>query len=95
LEVDGNNILAFVESVRTALAVFEKPTRNYRPNNIPGKGVHFMEKDFLWHGKPPNRKKPKKALAKLKTYQGRSIKSIMKMKGDAVRRKGSRQRADQ
>jgi transketolase len=70
LEVDGNNIYAFVEAVRNARAVFEKPTVIIA-NTIPGMGVSFMEKDFLWHGKSPNSEEAKKALAELKTLQGR------------------------
>jgi len=43
LEVDGNNILAFVESVRTALAVFEKPTVIIA-NTIPAKAFHLWKR---------------------------------------------------
>jgi transketolase len=34
-------------------------------------GVSFMEKDFNWHGKPPNEEEAKKALKELRTLQGR------------------------
>ena len=70
LEVDGNNIAAFVEAISSARAVFEKPTLIIA-NTIPGMGVSFMEKDFAWHGKPPNQEEAKKALQELKTLQGR------------------------
>jgi transketolase len=70
LEVDGNDIFAFVETIKTARTVFEKPTVIIA-NTIPGKGVSFMEKDFLWHGKPPNAEEAKQALTELKTLQGR------------------------
>jgi len=46
LEVDGNNILAFVESVRTALAVFEKANGNYRQHNS-GQRRFIYGKRFL------------------------------------------------
>ncbi|MCL4499112.1 MAG: transketolase, partial [Chloroflexi bacterium] len=39
-----------------------------------GKGVSFMENDFNWHGKPPNKEEAKKALHELRTL-GRRIKS--------------------
>lgn len=52
LEVDGNNIRAFVDAVNEAKAVFEKPTVIIA-HTIPGKGVNFMENDYLWHGNPP------------------------------------------
>jgi transketolase len=70
LEVDGNNIAAFVDAVGSARAVFEKPTVIIA-NTIPGMGVSFMEKDYVWHGKAPNSAEAKKALQELKTLQGR------------------------
>lgn len=70
LEIDGNNIKEFVESVNKARAYTKKPTVIIA-NTIPGKGVSFMEKDFTWHGKPPNQEEAKKALNELRTLQGR------------------------
>ncbi|MBI2327430.1 transketolase [Candidatus Curtissbacteria bacterium] len=69
-EVDGHNIKAFVDTVREAHAIFEKPTVIIA-HTIPGKGVDFMEKDFKWHGKPPNKEEAAKALAELRTLQGK------------------------
>lgn len=69
LEVDGNNIRTFVDAVREAHAIVEKPTVIIA-RTIPGKGVDFMEKDFHWHGKPPNKEEAKKALQELRTLQG-------------------------
>ncbi len=70
LEVDGHNIRAFVDAISESLAVFEKPTVIIA-HTIPGKGVDFMEKDFTWHGKPPNQEEAQKALAELRTLQGK------------------------
>lgn len=70
LEVDGNNIREFVNAIRQARAVFEKPTVIIA-HTIPGMGVSFMEKDFTWHGKPPNELEAIKALHELRTLQGR------------------------
>jgi transketolase len=70
LEVDGNNIYAFVGAIRSARAVFEKPTVIIA-NTIPGMGVSFMEKDYAWHGKSPNSEEAKKAMQELRTLQGR------------------------
>lgn len=70
LEVDGNNIKAFVDVVKEALAIYEKPTVIIA-HTIPGKGVDFMEKDFHWHGKSPNQEEAKKALSELRTLQGK------------------------
>src|SRR3972149_4003732 len=72
LEIDGNNIREFVEAVGKAQAIHEKPTVIIA-HTIPGKGVSFMEKDYTWHGKPPNADEAKKALAELRTLQGRII----------------------
>lgn len=70
LEVDGNNIKAFVDTVKEANSIYEKPTCIIA-HTIPGKGVDFMEKDFHWHGKPPNKDEAKIALAELRTLQGK------------------------
>ncbi|MBI2026009.1 MAG: transketolase [Candidatus Levybacteria bacterium] len=70
IEIDGNNIKEFVAAVAWAKDVFDKPTVIIA-NTIPGKGVSFMEKDFSWHGKPPNSEEAKKALDELRTLQGR------------------------
>ncbi|OGN09110.1 MAG: transketolase [Candidatus Yanofskybacteria bacterium RIFCSPHIGHO2_02_FULL_41_11] len=52
LEVDGHNIEQFVDAVEQAKAIYEKPTIIIA-HTIPGKGVDFMEFDYLWHGNPP------------------------------------------
>ncbi len=80
LEVDGNNIRAFVDTVGIARAVFEKPTVIIA-YTIPGKGVDFMENRFEWHGMPPDTQdvkgappkgeQAKKALEELRTLQGK------------------------
>jgi len=69
LEADGNNIKQFVDVINEARAIFEKPTVIIA-HTIPGKGVDFMEKDFHWHGKPPNSEEAKKALDELRTLKG-------------------------
>ncbi|HSX19470.1 MAG TPA: transketolase [Candidatus Saccharimonadales bacterium] len=72
LEVDGHNIRAFVDACREAESIYEKPTVIVA-HTIPGKGVSFMEKDYIWHGKPPNAEEAKKALAELRTLQGKIV----------------------
>lgn len=69
LEVDGHNIQQFVDAVNEARAIYEKPTVIIA-HTIPGKGVSFMENDFNWHGKPPNKEEAAKALAELRTLGG-------------------------
>ncbi len=52
LEVDGNNIRALIDVVAEARAVHEKPTVIIA-HTIPGRGVSYMENNYLWHGNPP------------------------------------------
>ncbi len=80
LEVDGHNIRAFVDAVSEAQAIYEKPTVIIA-HTIAGKGVDFMEKDFRWHGMPPDiqdvtgappkGQQGKAALDELRTLKGR------------------------
>ncbi len=73
LEVDGHNIARFVDAVNEAKAIYEKPTVIIA-HTIPGKGVDFMENDYLWHGKPPTKEQAKVALYELRTL-GKQIRS--------------------
>jgi len=70
LEVDGHNIEEFVDAINEAKAVYEKPTVIIA-HTIAGKGVDFMEQDYLWHAASPNKEQAKKALKELKTLQGK------------------------
>mgnify|MGYP006171349075 CR=1 FL=1 len=70
LEVDGNNIEAFIDACALARAIVEKPVVIIA-RTIPGKGVGFMEYDYHWHGKPPNHDEAKKALHELRTLKGK------------------------
>lgn len=72
LDVNGHNIREFVDATRKAQAIYEKPTVIIA-HTIPGKGVSFMEKDFKWHGSPPNKEEAKKALNELRTLQGKIV----------------------
>ena len=54
LEVDGNNIEEFIDAISEAKAIYEKPTVIIA-HTIAGKGVDFMEQDYLWHALTPNR----------------------------------------
>ncbi len=53
LEIDGNNIRSFINTVTFAKSITEKPVVIIA-NTIPGKGVDFMEGNYLWHGNPPD-----------------------------------------
>ncbi|MEK7464711.1 MAG: transketolase [Patescibacteria group bacterium] len=73
LEIDGNNMMHFVDAISEAEAIYEKPTVIIA-HTIPGKGVSFMERDYIWHGKPPNKEEAVRALTELRTL-GQRIKS--------------------
>ena len=64
IEADGNNIENFIGAVKNALAQKDKPTVIIA-KTVPGKGVSFMENDYRWHGKVPNKREAEKALAEL------------------------------
>jgi len=70
LEVDGHNIEQFIDAVNEAKAVYEKPSLIIA-HTIPGKGIDFMEQDYLWHAQTPNKEQARKALEELKTLQGK------------------------
>ena len=53
-----------------AQAVHEMPTVIIA-HTIPGKGVDFMENDYLWHSKPFKPGEAKKALHELRTLRGK------------------------
>lgn len=70
LEVDGHNIPHIIDACREARTIHEQPTMIIC-HTVPGKGVDFMENDFVWHGKPPNAAEAKKALHELRTLGGK------------------------
>lgn len=69
-EINGHNFRDIVGAVERAKAVFQKPSMIIA-HTIPGKGVREFERDFHWHGKPPNKEEAKLALAELRTLGGK------------------------
>ncbi len=70
IEIDGHNIEQFVDAISEAKAIYEKPTMIIA-HTIPGKGVSFMENDYNWHGKPPNKEEAARGLVQLRTLGGK------------------------
>ncbi len=68
-EIDGHNFDEIVAAFDLAKAITSQPSVIIA-RTIPGKGVDFMEYDYLWHGKPPNPEEAKKALHELRTLGG-------------------------
>ena len=73
IEINGHDFYQIIGAVAEAHAIYEKPTVIIA-HIIPGKGVSFMERDFLWHGKPPNEEQARQALRELRTL-GQKIQS--------------------
>lgn len=69
-EINGHDFREIVGAVEEAKAVFQKPSMIIA-HTIPGKGVKEFERDFHWHGKPPNKEEAKLALAELRTLGGK------------------------
>jgi transketolase len=70
IEIDGHNIREIADAIEQAKAIADRPTL-ILANTIPGKGVSFMERDYAWHGKPPNHEEAIKALHELRTLGGK------------------------
>lgn len=70
LEVNGNDIAAFIAAVDEAKAIYEKPTLIIA-HTIPGKGVPDIEFDYHWHGKPPSAEEGKKFLKEIRSMGGK------------------------
>lgn len=70
LEVNGNDIRAFVAAVEEAQAIAEKPAIIIA-HTIPGKGVPDIEFDYHWHGKPPTAEEGERFLKEIRSMGGR------------------------
>lgn len=75
-EVDGHDMNAFVQAMKKATEIKGKPTCIIA-HTIPGKNVSFMENDYQWHGKAPNKEEAAKALEELQAL-------LDKLKGENV-----------
>ncbi len=67
-EANGNDIAAFVETIRKVRMVYDKPSCIIA-HTIPGKGVTFMENDYNWHGKAPDKDEAEKALNEIRNFR--------------------------
>lgn len=82
LEVNGHNFPAIINGLEEAKAVEAQPTCLIA-HTIPGKGVDYMEYNYLWHGTPPGiadvkgapvkAEQAQVALRELRTLGGRII----------------------
>jgi len=70
IEIDGHNLDEIADAFEESKSIYEKPTMIIA-HTIPGKGVKEFERDFHWHGKPPNAEQAEMALKELRTLGGR------------------------
>jgi transketolase len=70
LEIDGHNVEAIASAFDEAKSIYERPTVIIA-HTIPGKGVKEFERDYHWHGKPPNEEQARMALSELRTLGGK------------------------
>ncbi|MFA7302610.1 MAG: transketolase [Candidatus Paceibacterota bacterium] len=70
IEVNGNDVAAFIAAVEEAKAIAEKPTL-ILAHTIPGKGVPDIEFDYRWHGKTPSKSESEKFLKEIRTMGGK------------------------
>ncbi len=69
IEVDGHNIPEFLDAAEAAKAVKGQPVAIVA-HTIKGKGVSFMEGDFMWHSKVPNDEQFAQAMVELGETDG-------------------------
>ncbi len=69
-EIDGHSFQAIDEAVNQAKAVFSQPSVIIA-HTIPSKGVPEFERQYQWHGKPPNKEEGALALKELRSLGGK------------------------
>lgn len=74
-EINGHNMESIIDAASMGRAISNKPSVVIA-HTIPGKGVDFMEYNYLWHGGAPgvgvpNHEQAKEALKKLRTLDGK------------------------
>ncbi|MBI4087207.1 MAG: transketolase [Candidatus Liptonbacteria bacterium] len=72
VQINGHDLHQIIGAVAEAHAIYEKPTVIIA-HTIAGKGVSFMERDYLWHSKPFKPGEADKALDELKEDRGKIL----------------------
>lgn len=68
-EIDGHNIESIIEACSMARAITNRPSVIIA-HTIPGRGVDFMENDYRWHGKAPDKSEANMAIDQLEVSGG-------------------------
>ncbi len=69
-DADGHSFTDMNDAIGEAQSVNDKPSVIIA-HTIPGKGVKEFERDYHWHGKPPNKEEADAALHELRTLGGK------------------------
>lgn len=70
IEIDGHNLEEIADAFEKAKAIFGEPIVIIA-HTIAGKGVPEFERDYRWHGKPPNKEEGEMAIKELRTLGGK------------------------
>lgn len=70
VEIDGHNFEEIIAAAAEARAVHDQPTVIIA-HTIPGKGVDFMENNYLWHSKTFKPGEAERALDELRILRGK------------------------
>jgi transketolase len=68
IEVNGHDFQSLNQVVEEAKNITSKPIVIIA-HTIPGKGVKEFERDYKWHGVPPNKEQAENALKELQNYR--------------------------
>ncbi len=69
IQVDGHNIMEILKAFNEAHLVKNKPTIIIA-HTVKGRGVSFMENNYEWHGRVPNKEEYEIAMGELKNGKG-------------------------
>lgn len=67
LEMNGNKLPEIIKTLKKAVSYQKSPVAVIA-HTVLGKGVSFMENQYVWHGKAPNTQEATQALEELQTY---------------------------
>jgi transketolase len=64
IEIDGHSIEEIISACKMAKSINQRPTAIIA-HTVPGEGVDFIENNYRWHGRVPNKKEALKAKEEL------------------------------
>lgn len=70
IEIDGNKITEIYTAIEKVRTIPERPSVIIA-HTVPGKGVEFIEGNYLWHAKVPDKAEGEEALRELRNLWGK------------------------